>query len=257
MKIQLRIYLTNNDLYKIIQEKFTMIHGPCAIESFEQMNIIVKKLKDISPFFRGGIYKPRTSPESFQGLQEKGFQIVGQIKYLYNDFYITSEITSIEQIDEYDNIDIIQIGARNMQNYELLKAVGKLDKIILLKRGFGNTLTELLNSAKYISNEGNKKIILCERGIRTFSDSSRFTLDLSAINYLKKRTEYPIFVDPSHAGGEAGEVLSLTDAALAYGCDGIIIEVHPNPSEALSDAKQQIELNRYINYIKEKDITKK
>ncbi len=231
-------------IYNKIKENFVIIHGPCAIESYEQFNEVVKELKDISPFFRAGLYKPRTSPDSFQGLKEKGFEIVEQIKR-HNNIYLVSEITSIDQINKFKNIDIIQIGARNMQNYELIQTVAKLNKPIILKRGFGCTVDELLNSAKYIEKEGNNQIILCERGIRTFSNVSRFTLDLSAVGYLKDNTSYPIFVDPSHAGGNQQEVKRLTKAAYAYGCDGLLIEVHPNPKEAKSDVKQQLKIKDY------------
>lgn len=244
---------TKNLINNIFNKKFTLIHGPCSLESEEQIDKIVKELKNVSPIFRAGIYKPRTSPDSFQGLGELGLNIIDKIKKENNDeILFTVEITDQKQITKEALllIDIIQIGARNMQNYELLKAVGKTQKPILLKRGFGATVDELIASAKYIEKEGNNQIILCERGIRTFSNVSRFTLDLSAISYLQKKTSYPIFIDPSHAGGEREEVKKLAKAAYAYGCDGMIIEVHPNPDEALSDSEQQLDINDYLNLIK-------
>ncbi len=234
--------------YSIIKDNFNIIHGPCAIESLEQMENIVDNLKDISKIFRAGSYKPRTSPESFQGLKEEGLDIVKELKSK-NDIYICSEIVSINDVEKFKDVDIIQIGARNMQNFELLTAVAKLDKIILLKRGFGNTVEELISSTKYILKEGNDKIILCERGIRTFSNTSRFTLDLSAVGFLKDNTNFPIFVDPSHAGGNKKEVMRLTKAAYAYGCDGLLIEVHPNPEEAQSDKEQQLNVKQYKSLI--------
>ncbi len=234
--------------YKEIKDNFTIIHGPCAMESFEQMEEIVNKLKDISNVFRAGSYKPRTLPESFQGLKKEGIDLIKELKK-NKDIFVCSEIVSIKDIDKFKDVDIIQIGARNMQNFDLLTEVAKLNKIILLKRGFGNTVEELIASTKYILKEGNDKIILCERGIRTFSNTSRFTLDLSAVGYLKENTPFPIFVDPSHAGGNQKEVIRLTKAAYAYGCDGLLIEVHPSPKEALSDKDQQLNIKQYQSLI--------
>ncbi len=234
--------------YKEIKSNFTIIHGPCAMESFEQMQTIISNLKDISNVFRAGSYKPRTTPESFQGLKEEGLKIVKELKK-DNDIFVCSEILSIKDVDKFKDVDIIQIGARNMQNFELLSEVAKLNKIVLLKRGFGNTVEELIAATKYILKEDNDKIILCERGIRTFSNTSRFTLDLSAVGYLKENTNFPIFVDPSHAGGNQDEVIRLTKAAYAYGCDGLLIEVHPNPKEALSDKDQQLNIKQYQSLI--------
>ncbi len=232
------------------KNKFTIIHGPCAMESIDQMQDVIQNLKEISPFFRAGSYKPRTLPESFQGLKDEGIKIIDKLKE-NNDILVCSEIVSIKDIDKFKNVDIIQIGARNMQNFDLLTEVAKLNKFILLKRGFGNTVDELIASTKYILKEGNDKIILCERGIRTFSKTSRFTLDLSAVGYLKDNTQFPVFVDPSHAGGNVKEVKRLTRAAYAYGCDGILIEVHPNPKDAMSDKDQQLNIKEYKELIKE------
>ncbi len=234
--------------YNKIKNEFTIIHGPCALESFHQMKNIINNLKGISNIFRAGAYKPRTLPESFQGLKEEGLSIIEELKQ-ENDIFICSEIVSINDIEKFKDVDIIQIGARNMQNFDLLSEVAKLDKIILLKRGFGNTVEELISSTEYILKEGNDKIILCERGIRTFSNTSRFTLDLSAVGYLKEHTQFPVFVDPSHAGGNRKEVIRLTKAAYAYGCDGLLIEVHPNPEEAQSDKEQQLNITEYKSLI--------
>lgn len=243
-------------IYKNIKEKFTLIHGPCSIESYEQMDEIVKNLNNISTYFRGGIYKPRTNPNSFQGLGKEGIEIIKKIKQSYN-ITMVCEITSIEQLENIDNIDIIQVGARNMQNFELLKSLSKINKPIILKRGFSNTIEELIGSANYLLEGGNDKIILCERGIRTFSNVSRFTLDLSAVGYLKDNYDFPVFIDPSHAGGNAEEVKRLTRAAYAYGCDGIIIEVHPNPLDAKSDNEQQLNIAQYKHLIETLNIKTK
>lgn len=229
--------------------KVQIIHGPCSLESYQQMDQIIHELLPISNVFRCGIYKPRTNFDSFQGLKKEGLQIIHDLKIKYPQVKFCVEITEISQLKEIEDIDIIQIGARNMQNYELLIAVGKTDKQILLKRGFGSTVSELLSSANYIKAQGNSDIILCERGIRTFSDVGRFTLDLAAVGFLQEQTEYPIFVDPSHAGGEVLEVTRLTKAAVAYGVDGLIIEVHPNPSQALSDSEQQLPIEEYKQLI--------
>lgn len=231
--------------------KIEIIHGPCSLESYEQMDEIIQNLKGISSTFRCGIYKPRTNPDSFQGLKKDGIEILKKLKQENPQIKLTVEITSIDQLNEIDEIDIIQIGARNMQNYELLIAVGKTQKRVLLKRGFGATVEELISSAKYIQSQGNDNIILCERGIRTFSNSSRFTLDLSAVGFLQKKTTFPVFVDPSHAGGTAEEVIRLTKAAVAYGVDGILIEVHPDPKHALSDSEQQLNIEEYQKLINE------
>lgn len=239
-------------IYERIKENdFTIMHGPCSLESKEQMEQIIDDLGGISPYFRSGIYKPRTSPDSFQGLKEEGLDILRELKEEHPEMVTIVEITSPEYLENIGDIDIIQIGARNMQNYELLIAAGKTQKPILLKRGFGATVQELINSAEYIKKQGNEQIILCERGIRTFSETSRFTLDFSAIGYLKENTPYPVFVDPSHAGGSRDEVKRLTRATAGYGSDGIIIEVHPKPELALSDADQQLNIPEYQELIKD------
>ncbi len=227
----------------ISQSTFNVIAGPCSVESMEMMQQIVANL-DNTMFIRGGAFKPRTSPYSFQGLKEQGIKILSDIKQDYNKL-IVSEIMSIDQLALFDDVDIIQIGARNMQNFDLLKAVAKLGKPVLLKRGMGNTIDEFIGSAEYIASSGNDQIILCERGIRTFETQTRFTLDIASIEILKQRTNLPIFIDPSHAAGSYDLVESLSLASVAAGCNGLLIEVHNDPKNALSDADQQITIDKY------------
>lgn len=233
---------------EIGSNKIVLIAGPCAIESEEELILDTKDLKKVD-VYRGGTFKSRTSPYSFSGLGQKGIDILNKISKSNNKLSIT-EITSVNLIPEYEkSVDIIQIGARNMQNFELLKALGKTNKPIMIKRGFGNTLEELLYAAEYISKEGNENIILCERGIRTFENSTRFTLDISAIPVLKNKTPYPIIVDPSHAAGNKEYVESLSLAAIAAGADGLMIEVHSNPEKALSDKEQALKPEEYNKLI--------
>lgn len=233
---------------EIGSNKIVLIAGPCAIESEEELILDTKDLKKVD-VYRGGTFKSRTSPYSFSGLGQKGIDILNKISKSNNKLSIT-EITSVNLIPEYEkSVDIIQIGARNMQNFELLKALGKTNKPIMIKRGFGNTLEELLYAAEYISKEGNENIILCERGIRTFENSTRFTLDISAIPVLKNKTPYPVIVDPSHAAGNKEYVEPLSLAAIAAGADGLMIEVHSNPEKALSDKEQALKPEEYNKLI--------
>ena len=227
-----------------------IIAGPCSIESKEQLEQITSHLvSNHCNILRAGAFKPRTSPYDFQGLQKEGIFLLKEMKEKYH-IPVISEITSIEQLELFINdVDIIQVGARNMQNFELLKALGKIDKPILLKRGMGSTIEEWLFSAEYILKGGNKKVILCERGIKTFESNTRYTLDLSAIPVLKKLTHLPVFVDPSHAVGKKDYVESMTLAAIAAGADGIMIEVHANPIFAKSDGLQAIDLKEYDQLI--------
>ncbi|MFV0499661.1 MAG: 3-deoxy-7-phosphoheptulonate synthase [Bacilli bacterium] len=229
---------------EISRDKFTLVAGPCAIESMRQTMEIAQYISNNITVFRGGAYKPRTNCNSFTGLGKEGLKILSEVKKMYK-VPVISELMSIEDINYFDDVDIIQIGARNMQNYPLLIAVGKLKKPILLKRGMGNTIEELLRASEYISNEGNEQIILCERGIRTFEDSTRFTLDLSAIPILKTLCNYPVFVDPSHAAGRKDLVIPLSRAAVAVGADGLIIEVHNDPPNALCDQLQQLDFDLF------------
>ena len=211
--------------------------GPCTVESIEQVKDLENKVKNAGAhIFRGGAFKPRTSPYSFQGLGYEGLNILKQV-----NMPVISEITAIEQIPAFlGTVDIIQVGARNMHNYELLKALGKINKPILLKRGFDSTIEEWLCAAEYILLGGNKDVILCERGIRTFDNKTRFTLDLAALTYVKAMTNLPVIVDPSHAAGKSFLVKDLALAAIAAGADGLLIEVNDEPSTSVSDSEQAI-----------------
>ena len=219
---------------------FVMMAGPCSVESEEQIIEVAKAVKASGAnILRGGAFKPRTSPYAFQGMQGKGIDLLLQAK-TETGLPIVTEIMNISTLDLFADIDIIQVGARNMQNFDLLKELGKTQKPILLKRGLANTLQELLMSAEYIMSEGNENVILCERGIRTFETATRNTLDLSAVSVLHDLSHLPVIVDPSHATGKAKLVPPMALAATAAGCDGLIIEVHNNPSCALCDGAQSL-----------------
>ena len=232
--------------------KVVMIGGPCSIESKEQIIRIAHGIKENGgDAIRGGAYKLRTSPYAFQGLQTEGILAMKEAGN-QTKLPIVTEIMDASKIDEFvEHVDIIQVGARNMQNFELLKALGKIDKPILLKRGLSNTIEEWLMSAEYIMAGGNDKVILCERGIRTFEKYTRNTLDLSVIPLVKKLSHLPIIIDPSHATGKADLVESMCLAAVAAGADGLIIEAHYDPKKAWSDASQTITLEAF-GKIKEK-----
>ncbi|MGM0568292.1 MAG: 3-deoxy-7-phosphoheptulonate synthase [Elusimicrobiota bacterium] len=220
--------------------------GPCSVEGYESTLKIAREIKKAGAvFLRGGAYKPRTSPYSFQGMREEGLKILQKVSAETGLKVITEamDIYQVEKVEKY--ADVIQIGARNMQNFELLKACGKASKPVLLKRGFSNTVKELLMSAEYIASEGNADIILCERGIRTFSDHTRFTLDISAIPVIKKVSNLPVFVDPSQPAGKRDLVEPLTLASVAAGADGLIIEVHTNPEHASSDGAQTVNPDQF------------
>ena len=219
---------------------FALIAGPCSIESEEQIVNTAKSVKEYGAhFLRGGAFKPRTSPYAFQGLREEGIRLLCAAKK-EADMPIVTEIMDPSQLPVFENVDIIQVGARNMQNFELLKELGKINKPILLKRGLSSTIQEFLMSAEYIMAGGNEQVILCERGIRTFETSTRNTLDLSAIPLIKKMSHLPIIVDPSHATGISHLVKPMALAAAAAGADGLIIEVHHDPSHALCDGQQSL-----------------
>ena len=219
---------------------FQVIAGPCSVESREQMVEVAKAVKASGAgLMRGGAFKPRTSPYSFQGLREQGLEYLLEAKKA-SGLPIVTEIMSIDHLPLFENVDIIQVGARNMQNFELLKQLGKLTKPILLKRGLANPIEELLMSAEYIMAGGNKQVILCERGIRTFETATRNTLDISAIPIIKKQSHLPVIIDPSHAAGIRWMVHPLSMAAIAVGADGLIIEVHNNPEKALCDGAQSL-----------------
>ena len=225
---------------KIGGGNFAMIAGPCSVESESQILEIARGVqKSGAALLRGGAFKPRTSPYDFQGMKAEGLELLLEAKQ-ETGMPIVTEIMNAEHLPLFEGVDVLQIGARNMQNFELLKAVGKTNKPILLKRGLANTLKELLMSAEYIMSEGNGNVILCERGIRTFETYTRNTLDLSAIPALREKTHLPIVVDPSHATGKSSLVESMALAAVAAGADGLMIEVHNDPQNALCDGAQSL-----------------
>ena len=228
-------------------DQIALVAGPCAVETEEQCLAIAERLKKSGVrLFRGGAYKPRTSPYSFQGLGEEGLKILSKVRATYGFGIVTEAIDneSLDLVEEY--ADVIQIGARNMQNFSLLKRAGRAKKPVLLKRGMSATLDEFLMAAEFILSEGNYNVMLCERGVRTFSDFSRNTLDLAVVPAVKKRSHLPIFVDPSHGTGKRHKVLPLSRAAVAVGADGLLIEVHHEPEKALSDGMQSLLPEEFI-----------
>ncbi len=239
------------DGLKIGDGKPVVMAGPCAVESEEQALTIARFVKECgAQVFRGGAFKPRTSPYSFQGLGEPGLIILEKVRRETGLLIVTEAIdhSNIDIVERY--ADIIQIGARNMHNYSLLRRAGQAKKPILLKRGFAATIDELLMSAEYVMSEGNNRIILCERGIRTFSDNTRNTLDLSAIPSIKEASHLPIVVDPSHAAGRRDYVIPLSKGAIAVGADGLLVEVHHDPLHALSDGMQSLYLEQFAELMK-------
>ncbi len=242
---------------KIGNGHFSMIAGPCSVESQDQIINVASLVKEAGAnILRGGAFKPRTSPYAFQGMKDEGIRLLVEAKKA-TGLPIITEIMNIRTLDLFEDVDIIQVGARNMQNFDLLQELGKTKKPILLKRGLANTLQELLMSAEYIMSEGNENIILCERGIRTYETYTRNTLDLSAVPVLHELTHLPVVVDPSHATGKAALVPSMAVAAAAAGADGIMVEVHNNPACALCDGAQSLtpaqfaELNIRVNKVRE------
>ena len=236
---------------------FAMIAGPCSVESEEQIIEVAQAVKASGAnILRGGAFKPRTSPYAFQGMKGEGIRLLLKAKEA-TKMPIVTEIMNISTLDLFADVDVIQVGARNMQNFDLLKELGKTNKPILLKRGLANTLQELLMSAEYIMSEGNENVILCERGIRTFETATRNTLDLSAVSVLHNLSHLPVVVDPSHATGKASLVSPMAYAAAAANADGIMIEVHNNPSCALCDGPQSLtpaqfdDLNRRVRKVRE------
>ena len=228
-------------------DQIALVAGPCAVETEEQCLAIAERLKKSGVrLFRGGAYKPRTSPYSFQGLGEDGLKILSKVRAAHGFGIVTEAIDneSLDLVEEY--ADVIQIGARNMQNFSLLKRAGRAKRPVLLKRGMSATLDEFLMAAEYILSEGNYNVMLCERGVRTFSDFSRNTLDLAVVPAVKKRSHLPIFVDPSHGTGKRHKVLPLSRAAVAVGADGLLIEVHHEPDKALSDGMQSLLPEEFI-----------
>jgi 3-deoxy-7-phosphoheptulonate synthase len=234
---------------KIGGEHFAMIAGPCTVESREQMLSTAHTVKDAgATLLRGGAYKPRTSPYAFQGLGQEGLRLLAEAK-AETGLPIVTELMDISDMDAVLEVaDVVQIGARNMQNYPLLTEIGRSGRPALLKRGLSATLDELLMAAEYILKEGNTNVMLCERGIRTFETAYRFTLDLMAVPVLKELTHLPIIVDPSHAAGRRDLVTPLSLAAAAVGADGIIVEVHPNPDEAICDGPQALRSSDFADY---------
>jgi 3-deoxy-7-phosphoheptulonate synthase len=232
--------------------KVIVMAGPCSVESREQMMETALAVKEAGAhMLRGGAFKPRTSPYSFQGMGEEGLKILAEVRQ-ETGLYVVTEVMAPEQVDLVSRYaDMLQIGTRNMQNYALLNAVGKTDKPVLLKRGMMSTIEELLMSAEYIMSNGNHKVVLCERGIRTFEKYTRNTLDINAVPVLKELTHLPVVVDPSHATGKWTLVKATSKAAVAAGADGLIIEVHPHPAEAVSDGEQSLKPHRFAELMAE------
>ena len=249
-----RIVSVNNLQIGRDSSNFAVIMGPCSIESEEQMDKTARFLSKLNlNCIRGGTYKPRTSPYSFQGLESKGLKILQNTgtKNNLTTFSEAKDATHIQEVIEHANV--IQVGAKSMYDHGILNTLGKSNKPVLLKRGFSTTLQEFVQAAEFILCRGNEKVILCERGIRTFENNTRFTLDLCGVSWLKEHTNLPIIIDPSHALGYRYGIKDLSKAAIAMGIDGLLIEVHPNPENALSDANQQLnfeEANELIEAIK-------
>mgnify|MGYP001003035015 FL=1 len=235
-------------------DKLAIIAGPCAVEDREQVLKVARYLKSTGvDFIRGGAYKPRSSPYSFQGLEEEGFKLLAEARE-ETGLLVVSEVISTEFLEQaVEYVDVIQIGARNMQNFQLLREVGRIDKPVILKRGLSSTIEEWLNAAEYIMNEGNYDVILCERGIRTFETYTRNTLDLSSVPLIKEISHLPIIVDPSHGTGKASLVTPMSRAAVAAGADGLMIEVHPDPKCALSDGPQSLDFEAFSGLMEEID----
>ncbi len=229
-----------------------MVAGPCAVESRDQMQKTLSMLKAEGLFFvRGGIYKMRTDPHSFQGLREKGISLIREIKKTF-DFCFVSEVTDPGQIEALSQVvDVFQVGTRNMYNYELLKELGRQTKPVLLKRAFSALTKEWLLAGEYVTGQGNEKLILCERGIRTFETATRNTLDLSAGLLVQKESPFPVIVDPSHGTGRRDLVSGMAKAVAGAGLDGLLVEVHPEPEKALSDANQALDFSQLSTLLKE------
>jgi 3-deoxy-7-phosphoheptulonate synthase len=225
---------------------FALIAGPCSVESEEQFETVARAVKASgATFLRGGMFKLRTRPDTFQGLGREAFDIAKRVKAKVSMPFV-SEVTDPREIsDMMDIVDVFQVGSRNMHNYALLKELGKVDKPVLLKRGFSGLIKEWLHSADYIVSGGNDQVILCERGIRTFETATRNTFDLNAVAFVKQNSSFPVIADPSHGTGESSLVIPLALASAAAGADGLMIEVHPKPSEALSDGFQALNLQQF------------
>ncbi|MBD0344282.1 MAG: 3-deoxy-7-phosphoheptulonate synthase, partial [Coleofasciculus sp. Co-bin14] len=230
--------------------ELVIIAGPCSVESRSQMELVAKELQQAPvQALRGGVYKPRTSPYAFQGLGLEGLEILSDVRSRYN-IPVVTEVMSIGQIEDIvAHADMLQVGSRNMQNFDLLKALGQVDKPILLKRGLAATIEEFVMAAEYILSHGNSQVVLCERGIRSFDDYTRNVLDLGAVVALKQITHLPVIVDPSHAVGKRELVAPLAKATVACGADGLIIECHPEPEKSVSDARQALSLEEMVNLV--------
>ncbi|HSO58851.1 MAG TPA: bifunctional 3-deoxy-7-phosphoheptulonate synthase/chorismate mutase, partial [Paenisporosarcina sp.] len=234
---------------RIGEGKPSFVFGPCAVESFDQVAAVAEAIQAKGlRMIRGGAYKPRTSPYDFQGLGLEGLKILKRVSEQYNLAVVSEIVTPHHLEDALDYIDVVQIGARNMQNFELLKAAGQINKPILLKRGMSATIEEFIHAAEYIISQGNDQIILCERGIRTYEKATRNTLDISAVPILKQETHLPVFVDVTHSTGRRDLLLPAAKAAIAIGADGVMAEVHPDPAVALSDAAQQMNLQQFDEF---------
>ena len=240
------------DGFEIGGKRIIVMAGPCAVESEEQLLEAAGLVQEAgASVLRGGAFKPRTSPFSFQGLEEKGLELLQKAKDKYG-MPVVTEVVDVGDVDAVSEIaDILQVGSRNMQNFALLTAVGKSKRPVVLKRGFSCTVTEWLTAADYLLAGGNKGVILCERGIRTFEDSIRFSMDISAIPVIKKSSHLPVIVDPSHAAGHYSLVPAIAKAAVAAGADGLLIEVHPNPEKALVDGLQSLTPANFAKLMKE------
>lgn len=230
--------------------ELVIIGGPCAVESVEQMETVAQKLSGAPvQALRGGVYKPRTSPYAFAGMGEDGLEILAKVQLHYN-IPVVTEVMSISQIEAIaSHVDMLQVGSRNMQNFDLLKALGQAGKPILLKRGLAATIEEFVMAAEYILSHGNPDVVLCERGIRSFDNYTRNVLDLGAVAALKQITHLPVIVDPSHAVGKRELVAPMAKAAIACGADGLIIECHPEPEKSVSDARQALSLEDMVNLV--------
>jgi 3-deoxy-7-phosphoheptulonate synthase len=230
--------------------ELVIIGGPCAVESRAQMELVAQQLQHAPvQALRGGVFKPRTSPYSFQGLGVEGLEILSEVRSRYN-LPVVTEVMTIDQIESLaDHADMLQVGSRNMQNFDLLKALGQIDKPVLLKRGLAATIEEFVMAAEYILSHGNSQVVLCERGIRSFDNFTRNVLDLGAVVALKQLTHLPVIVDPSHAVGKRELVAPLAKAAVACGADGLIIECHPEPEKSVSDARQALSLEDMVDLV--------
>lgn len=235
------IHLT--DSVSVGGEDLLIVGGPCSVENLEQMETVAQQISGSVQALRGGVYKPRTSPYAFQGMGQDGLEVLNAIRHRYN-IPVVTEVMAISQIEAVaSHADVLQVGSRNMQNFDLLKALGEIDKPVVLKRGLAATIEEFVMAAEYILAHGNSNVVLCERGIRSFDSYTRNVLDLGAVVALKQITHLPVLVDPSHATGKRELVPDLARAAIACGADGLLLECHPIPEESVSDARQALSLD--------------